>query len=285
MAPFRRNKMKTPSGSVSKERHILNMSGGKDSTALAVLMRRQNPDLEIEYVFCDTLKELKETYEYLNRIEAYLGKKIVRLNAEGGFDHWHKVFNGYLPSPQMRWCTKMLKLKPFEAYVGNDPVISYVGIRADEDRLGYVSTKPNIRAVFPLRDAGVDYDGVIKLLEESGLGLPPYTKWGRTHSGCFFCFFQQPIEWIRLLENHPDQFEEAMAYEKISSEAGKTFTWNQGMPLSEMKKPEVMAGIKQRHEERKQRLRKNRGDRKLVETLGGQEEEEQESQACLICQK
>ncbi len=277
--------MKTPSGSVSKERHILNMSGGKDSTALAVLMRRQNPDLEIEYVFCDTLKELKETYEYLNRIEAYLGKKIVRLNAEGGFDHWHKVFNGYLPSPQMRWCTKMLKLKPFEAYVGNDPVISYVGIRADEDRLGYVSTKPNIRAVFPLRDAGVDYDGVIKLLEESGLGLPPYTKWGRTHSGCFFCFFQQPIEWIRLLENHPDQFEEAMAYEKISSEAGKTFTWNQGMPLSEMKKPEVMAGIKQRHEERKQRLRKNRGDRKLVETLGGQEEEEQESQACLICQK
>jgi 3'-phosphoadenosine 5'-phosphosulfate sulfotransferase (PAPS reductase)/FAD synthetase len=277
--------MNTEITSPRKERHILNMSGGKDSTALAVLMRRQSPDLDIEYVFCDTLKELKETYEYLNRIEAYLGKKIVRLNAEGGFDHWHKVFNGYLPSPQMRWCTKMLKLRPFEAYVGSDPVVSYVGIRADEDRLGYVSTKPNIRAVFPLRDAGIDYAGVIRLLEESGLGMPPYTKWGRPHSGCFFCFFQQPIEWVRLYENHPDQFEEAMAYEKVSTEAGKTFTWSQGMPLSEMKKPEVMAGIKARHEERRLRIQKNRPDRKLVETLGGQEEELEESQACLICQK
>ena len=269
----------------NKERHILNMSGGKDSTALAVLMKRQFPDLEVEYVFCDTLKELKETYEYLNRIEAYLGKKIVRLNDQGGFDHWHKVFNGYLPSPQMRWCTKMLKLKPFEAYVGEDRVVSYVGIRADEDRVGYISTKPNIRAVFPLRDAGIDYEGVVRLLEESGLGLPPYTKWGRTHSGCFFCFFQRPIEWVRLYENHPDQFEEAMAYEKISDEAGKTFTWVQGMPLSELKKPEVMAAIRARNEERQMRLHKSRPDKKLVETLGGQVEEFEESQACLICQK
>lgn len=268
-----------------RERHILNMSGGKDSTALAVLMKRQFPDLEVEYVFCDTLKELKETYEYLNRIEAYLGKKIVRLNAQGGFDHWHKVFNGYLPSPQMRWCTKMLKLKPFEAYVGEDMVVSYVGIRADEDRVGYISTKPNIRAVFPLREAGIDYDGVIRLLEESGLGLPPYTKWGRTHSGCFFCFFQRPIEWVRLYENHPDQFEEAMAYEKVSDEPGKTFTWNQGLPLSELKKPEVIAGIKARNEERSLRLHKSRPDKKLVETLGGQVEEMEESEACLICQK
>lgn len=268
-----------------KERHILNMSGGKDSTALAIHMRRAHPDLEIEYVFCDTMKELKETYEYLNRIEAYLGKKIIRLNAESGFDHWHKVFNGYLPSPQMRWCTKLLKLKPFEAYVGDDLVVSYVGIRADEDRLGYVSTKPNIRAVFPLREAGIDYAGVIRLLEESGLGMPPYTKWGRTHSGCFFCFFQQPIEWVRLYENHPDQFKEAMDYEKISDEPGKTFTWNQGMPLSEIMKPKVIAEIKARHEERQERMRKNRQNRKLVETLGGLEEEVEESQACLICQK
>ena len=60
---------------------------------------------EMEYVFCDTEKELTETYEYLNRVEAFLGKKIVRLNAKAGFDHWLDVFGGYLPSPQMRWCT------------------------------------------------------------------------------------------------------------------------------------------------------------------------------------
>ena len=93
-------------------RHILCMSGGKDSTALALYMRDRVSDME--YIFCDTDKELKETYDYLNSVEAFLGKKIVRLNAKAGFDHWLEVFGGYLPSPQMRWCTKLLKLKPFE---------------------------------------------------------------------------------------------------------------------------------------------------------------------------
>ncbi|MEK7762794.1 MAG: phosphoadenosine phosphosulfate reductase family protein, partial [Nitrospirota bacterium] len=176
-------------------RHILCMSGGKDSTALALYMRDRVK--EMEYIFCDTDKELTETYEYLNCVEAFLGKKIVRLNAKAGFDHWLDVFGGFLPSPQMRWCTRLLKLKPFEEYVGEESVISYVGLRADEDRVGYISTKPNIKAVFPFKEDGIDYAGVMKILEDSGIGMPPYLKWGRTHSGCYFCFFQRPIEWVR----------------------------------------------------------------------------------------
>ena len=58
-------------------RHILSLSGGKDSTALAVYMRDRLPNME--YVFCDTRKELPETYSYLDQIEAFLGKKITRL--------------------------------------------------------------------------------------------------------------------------------------------------------------------------------------------------------------
>jgi hypothetical protein len=270
--------------STTRVRHILNLSGGKDSTALAVFMRQSYSDLQLEYVFCDTGKELDETYAYLNRIEASLGIKIARLNSEASFDHWWKVFGGYLPSPQMRWCTKLLKLKPFEAYVGDDPVVSYVGLRADEDRVGYISTKENIRAVFPFKEHGVGYPGVIKLLEESGLGMPPYSAWGRTHSGCYFCFFQQPIEWVRLLEAHPEQFDQAQAYEKITDDPGKTFTWSQGMPLIELRKPENIAAIKARHALRMERLNQKRGDRKLVETLAGLEEEDDAPKACLICQ-
>jgi hypothetical protein len=268
----------------ARVRHILNLSGGKDSTALAVFMRKNYADLQLEYLFCDTGKELDETYAYLNQIEGSLGIKIVRLNSEASFDHWWKVFGGYLPSPQMRWCTKLLKLKPFEAYVGDDPVVSYVGLRADEDRVGYISTKQNIRAVFPFKEHGVDYSGVIKLLEESGLGMPPYSAWGRTHSGCYFCFFQQPIEWVRLLETHPDQFDQAQAYEKISDDPGKTFTWSQGMPLSELRKPANIATIKARHAERVERLKQQRGNRRLVQTLAGMEEEDDAPKACLICQ-
>jgi 3'-phosphoadenosine 5'-phosphosulfate sulfotransferase (PAPS reductase)/FAD synthetase len=154
-----------------KTRHILGLSGGKDSTALAIYMRERVP--EMEYVFCDTGKELRETYEYLNRVEAYLGKKIIRLNAKAGFDHWLSVYGGYLPSVQRRWCTKSLKLRPFEIFVGEEDVISYIGLRADENRTGYISTKPNIRAVYPFKEDGIDFAGVMKILADSGLGMPP----------------------------------------------------------------------------------------------------------------
>lgn len=264
-------------------RHILCMSGGKDSTALALYMRDRVP--EMEYVFCDTDKELLETYEYLNRVEAFLGKKIVRLNAQAGFDHWLEAFGGYLPSPSIRWCTKMLKLRPFEDYVGESSVISYVGIRADEDRVGYISTKSNIRASFPFKEDGIDYAGVMKILKESGIGLPPYLEWGRTHSGCFFCFFQRPIEWVRLLERHPEQFDEAQGYEKLDEREGKTFTWIQGMPLRELRKPENVAAIKSRYSQAEERSRQNRGNKKLVEVLAEMENEDDEPRSCLICHK
>lgn len=263
-------------------RHVLCMSGGKDSTALALFMRDRIP--EMEYVFCDTEKELTETYEYLNQVEAFLGKKIIRLNAKRGFDHWLETFGGYLPSPQVRWCTKYLKLFPFEEFVGDDPVISYVGLRADEDRIGYISTKSNITAVFPFKEAGVDYAGVMKLLQDSGIGLPPYLKWGRTHSGCYFCFFQRPIEWVRLLETHPDQFDQAQSYEKISEEPGKTFTWVQRMPLSELRKPGNVAAIKLRHAEIERRRNLSRQNKPLMQVLAGMEEEDDGPKACLICQ-
>ena len=186
-------------------RHILGLSGGKDSSALAVYMKDRVPDME--YVFCDTQKELPETYEYIDKLEAFLGKPIARLNPERGFDHWLKVYSNYLPSSQMRWCTRQLKLKPFEQYVGDDPVISYVGIRADEERDGYISTKPNIKAVFPFKEDGITKADVFRLLQEAGLGLPSYYRW-RTRSGCYFCFFQRKNEWAGLLENHPDLFED-----------------------------------------------------------------------------
>ena len=264
-------------------RHILCLSGGKDSTALALYLKDRVPDMEC--VFADTDKELPETYEYLNQVEAFLGKKIIRLNAHAGFDHWLDVFGNYLPNPSMRWCTRQLKLKPFEAFVGDEPVISYVGIRADEDRVGYISTKPNIKPVFPFKEDGIDYAGVMKILEESGIGMPPYLRWGRTHSGCYFCFFQKTIEWVRLLETYPDKFQEAQDYEKISEDPSETFTWIQGMPLSELRKPETIHRIKARHRENEERRRKNRGNRKLVEVLGGLDEPEEESSACLICHK
>ena len=192
-------------------RHILSLSGGKDSAALAIYLKDKIP--KMEYIFNDTGKELPETYEYLDRIEDYLCKKINRLNADLGFDHWYAVFGEMIPSNHRRWCTRMLKLKPFEEFVGNDPVINYIGLRADENRTGYISHKQNITPSYPFQEDGLVLADVKEILMNSGVGMPPYTNWGRTRSGCFFCFYQQKIEWVRLKETHPDLFEEAKKYE------------------------------------------------------------------------
>lgn len=267
-------------------RHVLNVSGGKDSSALALLMAGRVKGLEhfrhdgMEYVFCDTQKELPETYEFLARLEAELGSKIIHLNSKAGFDHWHKVFGGYLPSPQNRWCTKMLKLKPFEAHVGEDNVVSYVGLRADEDRIGYISKKPNIKTRYPLKEAGIDYGGVIQILEDSGLGLPTFMKWGRTNSGCTFCFFQTPFEWAKLLETYPEYFEEAMGYETFDEkDPNKQFTWMEGAPLSSLLDPKerervLLAGIRETP---------SKSDGKLTSIFGDVQQTQKAS--CLMCQK
>src|SRR4051812_145290 len=205
---------------------------------------------EMEYVFTDTGKELPETYEVLDKLEAFLGKPIVRLNPERGFDHWLKIYGGYLPSSRMRWCTRQLKLKPFEKYVGEEPVVSYVGIRADEDREGYISTKPNITARFPFKEAGITKADVLRILNDAGLGLPKYYEW-RTRSGCYFCFFQRKVEWVGLLEKHPDLFEKAVAYEKVDPTTGQRYTWQHGESLRELTETARIAEIREKDNQRR----------------------------------
>ena len=141
---------------MKKVRHLLGISGGKDSAALAIYMKTRYPEIDMEYYFCDTGKELEETYTLINDIQGFLGKEIYIWRAATGspndaFDHFLNLYRGYLPSNMARWCTKNLKLEPFEREIGDDLVISYVAIRGDENREGYVSTKPNIQTIFPFR--------------------------------------------------------------------------------------------------------------------------------------
>jgi 3'-phosphoadenosine 5'-phosphosulfate sulfotransferase (PAPS reductase)/FAD synthetase len=274
----------TDGANTQKVRHVLGISGGKDSSALAVYMRSRVP--EMEYFFCDTGAELPETYAYLNRLEAALGKSIVRLNADRDFDHWMEVYQGTLPSPQMRWCTKNLKIKPLEDWVGDDKVISYVAIRADENRLGYVSTKPNIEAVFPFREDGIDKDGVMRILDEAGIGLPDYYEW-RTRSGCYFCFFQRKHEWIGLKERHPDLFERAVEYEdkvryRHTAMKGRNYTWSQGESLPEL--IERADEIEAKHQAALERAAKRiKPNRPLLEVLSDALDSDDDEAGCSIC--
>jgi 3'-phosphoadenosine 5'-phosphosulfate sulfotransferase (PAPS reductase)/FAD synthetase len=244
------------------ERHVLGISGGKDSAALAVWMRDKHPELNIDYFFTDTGEELPEVYEFLGRLEGYLGKPIARLNPRRDFRFWLREYNHFLPSPQTRWCTRMLKLKPFEEWVkpwlaAGDQVFSYVAIRADEEyREGYSAKANNLFVRLPFREAGIDKPGVIDILESSGVGYPKYYEW-RSRSGCTFCFFQQKIEWVRLKEQHPHDYEKAKELEKDALEHGSPFTWSKDESLWDMEKPERIAEIKAEYEIRRARMRKS----------------------------
>ncbi|MFK4259201.1 phosphoadenosine phosphosulfate reductase family protein [Agrobacterium tumefaciens] len=276
------------------ERHILGISGGRDSAALAVHMRQTRPDIDLEYFFTDTGKELEEVYTFLDKLEGFLGKTIKRLNPDRDFDFWLKEYNHFLPSARTRWCTRQLKLRPLEQWLRNDlaagvVVHSYVAIRADEpSREGYQSTNANMKVHFPLRDDGISRAGVIEMLESAGLGEPEYYRW-RTRSGCTFCFFQQKIEWVRLMREHPKAFEDAKAYEKTAKDHGSPFTWSQGEGLDDLSKPERIEAIEADYEERRNRLLSRRRSNPLagnapvsIDDIYGIDEA---SAGCVICHK
>lgn len=277
------------------ERHLLGLSGGRDSAALAVHVRRTRPELDVEYFYTDTGKELPEVYEFLGRLEGFLGKPILRLNPRRNFDFWLREYNHFLPSPQTRWCTRQLKLAPFEQWIrpmldSGEKVFTYVAIRADEEyREGYSSKHPNLKVSLPFREEGVDKAGVLEILESSGVGLPRYYDW-RSRSGCTFCFFQQKIEWVRLRERHPEAFDEAKAYEKSAIEHGSPFTWTQGEPLENLENPDRVRQIRDEYEKRRLRelgkrrpnpLRPWEDNMNLDELYG----EDEGGGACIVCHK
>jgi len=232
-------------------RHVVSFSGGKDSTALGIYLLENYPQIDLEFLFCDTGAELEETYQFIERFEAIFGVKIKRLNAlkllgieekrgRSPFDVYLKeYYGGYLPSPQARWCTRVLKIEPFEKEIGMDRTYSYIGIRADEKRLGYqqkpvvLSEAPNILPVYPFKENGIGLEEVKSILNDSGLGMPSYYKW-RTRSGCYFCFYQQVGEWQGLKEYHPILFEKAKTYEK--NENGKKYTWSSSRSLEDLER-------------------------------------------------
>jgi len=259
-------------------------------------MRQNYPELNIEYFFTDTGKELPEVYEFLGRLEGFLGKPIKRLNPDRGFDFWLRQYGNFLPSANTRWCTRKLKIEPFKQWIrpwlaAKHKVYSYVAIRADEEhREGMVAQDDNLLVKLPFREKGIDKIGVLEILDGSGLGLPKYYDW-RSRSGCTFCFFQQKIEWVRLKRTHPEEFEAAKAYEKTALEHGSPFTWTQRESLDQLEMPERMTQIEEDFKARAERDKASRKPNPLRISVAepvdidGLYLEDEGGGACLVCHK
>lgn len=251
---------------MEKEYHILSLSGGKDSTALAFFMKENMPEIfeKLELVFCDTECELPETYDYLNKIEIFLNKKIHRVRPEKSFEHL-MILHNYFPSPIKRWCTVELKTKPFKKFISdklnkNNSIIHlFIGIRADELQRAEYNKYNNqrIKEVYPFVNYGLNYSDIMEILTKSGIGIPKYYEWSN-RSGCYFCPFQSKNNWLNLYEHHPDLFFRAKKYEDDKNNANsrnfKRVGWNIDMSLEEMIRPENIKKIREFYKNKKTKI-------------------------------
>lgn len=242
-------------------RHIIPISG-KDSLATAIIQKQLQPELDYEYIFNPTGKELPESVEWLKRVEIYLGKPILFI----GFDmrETQEWKNGYRPSMHARWCTRMCKIKPMEEYFDCEAIV-YYGLRADEsERIGYEQKgKSELIPKFPLREVGYKINDVLKLCNEVGLKPPTFhwqifqdefesrlgkifinemlNEWqidqlyaGRTRNNCFDCFNMKRYEWIWLHDLHPDLFWTVVEDEETKHNRQAAFLTIKDYPLRKL---------------------------------------------------
>lgn len=240
-------------------RYIIPISG-KDSLATALIQTTIDPDKPYEFIFNDTRCELPPVYEWLDKIEFKTGWKITRLN--GDLEAIIDSYGGFLPNHQARYCTRQSKIQVTEDYLNKEEATVYYGLRADENRIGYVpSGKANITPDYPLQTYNIDLRGVWSILEAQQL-LPPSFFWqrlydavehqlghlfdlrelkpyqkhflfnGRSRANCYFCFFQRQYEFLWLYEEYPEYFEKAKSFEKSN------YSWKQGYPLTKYDDPQ-----------------------------------------------
>lgn len=190
--------------------HLLGLSGGKASTALALRLQEVEPR-PYRYFCTPTGNEPSELDAHLAKLECLLRSPIQRITAgtlEGIMDA-----ENILPSHKMRWCTRRLKIEPTIAHViANSPAINYVGLRADEDeREGIYGDK--VVSDFPFRRWGWGLDDVLDYLHHRGVTVPIDTN-------CQWCYDKRLSQWRRLHRDNPVSYQRAIAWEKRT---GHTF--------------------------------------------------------------
>lgn len=141
--------------------NIVQFSGGKDSTAMLLMMLEKNIPVD-QIIFCDTGKEFPEMYKHISKVEKYINRPIIRLKSKKSFDYYmfehiktkgkNKGGIGYgWATMGIRWCTYYLKQLPAKAYLQSlsDPYKQYIGIAYDEPKR-HKRRKDNV--IHPLYD-------------------------------------------------------------------------------------------------------------------------------------
>jgi hypothetical protein len=214
-----------------EQKYVVPLSGGKDSTAVALYLAEFYSWRNYTYIFNETGDDFDALTAHLLELSQRLGKPIERVGCGKSLNDLIQIQNA-LPSWRMRWCTRMLKIEPTIAWLRqNAPATVYVGLRADEEeRDGIYGDIPGITFEYPLRNLGWGVDEVWRYL-----GMRQQTIPWRTN--CRRCYDQRLSEWWELWKTHKQAWAEAEAQETAT---GHTFRSPQRdswpAPLAELRK-------------------------------------------------
>lgn len=205
--------------------HIIQFSGGKDSTALVLWAKEQNWPEGFTAVFCDTFWEHPETYEYIKHVDrTLLNGKLVWLPSEGM--RALVARKGRVPSSCARFCTQELKVRPFLKWLETqqDDRTIYQGIRADESA---TRREAGSRLWSDDFDAWIErplyswtVDDVIAIHERHGIAMNPLYRKGAARVGCFPCIMTNHGELRRASETMPEVWDRIAGLEAV---AGRSF--------------------------------------------------------------
>lgn len=177
-------------------------SGGKDSTAMALLLADAGEDFVL--LFTPAGNEPPELFAHIRDIAERVGKPLIQPeNRPLGF--WINHHQA-LPSWRMRWCTRSIKIEPCIVWLKQHPGTTLcVGLRADEEeRRGLYGNYAEYR--YPLREMGWNEADVLRYLADRGVTVPKRTN-------CLLCYDQQLSEWWELWKERPEEWAKGEAYE------------------------------------------------------------------------
>lgn len=195
-------------------KHVVALSGGADSTAMSLRLKELHPEIEYEFVYTPTGDELPPMEAHWKNLSNIIGP-IKKLSTLTLFDVIEK--KKAIPNFRMRFCTEVIKIKPFLKYMETLPKgsIMYVGLRGDEEaRTGlYTDEEDTFSVSYPMREWKWTRKDVENYLSCRGISIPERTD-------CGACFYQRLEEWKELNDKYPDRYDK---YIELEEKYGHTF--------------------------------------------------------------
>ena len=211
-------------------RHVVSFSGGKDSTAMLLMMIEKGMPID-EIIYCNVMAtpylggDFPEMYAYIKKVEKHIGRKITFVQAALSFEEQFYTeykrgeragqIYGFPFTTGFSWCNDRLKLKPLRQYQrGAGEHITYLGIAADEPKR---LAKMDEYTRAPLAEWGITEEMARAYLEERGLLNPLYRKFRRL--GCWFCPKQCLDSLRRIRWEYPDLWRVMLQWQEDSRRA------------------------------------------------------------------